>query len=166
MHKIVLFAALLPALTAFAQERPAGETSAFKVEFKISDGDPRAGRRFTMLLDGSGRGQLRLGHKVPYTTGNTAAGGMQWNYLEAGLNLDVRLRDLGTRVSLHSEVEISSVLGMEKGAAPTNPTPTVAHTRLNVDAMVSPGKPTIIGAIDDPASQRKLEIEATVTKLN
>lgn len=166
MRNLAVLMALLPALTAIAQERPATEGAAFKVEYKITDGaDSRTGRRFTLLLDGSGRGQLRLGHKVPYAV-STTAGATQWNYLDSGLNLDVRLRDLGGRLAVHSDVEMSSVLGMEKGAAPTSPTPTVAATRMNVDAVVTPGKPTIIGAIDDPVSQRKLEIEVTITKLN
>jgi hypothetical protein len=37
---------------------------------------------------------------------------------------------------------------------------------MNVSGVVVPGKSTQIAAIDDPASKRKLTIEALVTKLN
>jgi hypothetical protein len=156
----------------FSQENPTpGSPVSYKVEYVIRDGADaaRVVRRYTMYLDSGGRGSFRLGYRVPYATGTTQGTSgaslisTQWNYMDAGINIDSRVRLAGSDILLHSEVEISSIVPPEKGAVPAPPSPTVASSRISLDSVLSPGKPRLVASVDDPAAARKLDIEATVT---
>jgi hypothetical protein len=44
--------------------------------------------------------------------------------------------------------------------------PIVKQTRLDLEAVVELGKPTVVASIDDPLTTRKLQVEVTVSKAN
>jgi hypothetical protein len=50
--------------------------------------------------------------------------------------------------------------------APAPLNPTISQLKINVNAIVNPGKPTIVASIDDPATMRKVDVELTVTRSN
>ena len=165
---------LLTATPAFAQEKkdPVNR-SVYKVEFNIRDGGSaaaNAGRRYSIQVESEGRGLFRLGNKVPYITGGTQSSpgtplvNRQYNYAEVGVNIDCRLHELNNRVSMNANIELSSVVQNDKGAG--GPNPTIAMTRIEVATELDPGKPAIISTVDDPVTQRRLDIEATASKVN
>jgi hypothetical protein len=125
-----------------------------------------------MLIESDGRSSFRLGNKVPYITGGmqAAAGAplmnTQYNYADIGVNIDCRLREVGSKVAMNANVELSSVLHYDKAASGSTPNPTIASSRLELMTELDPGKPTVIAVVDDPVTQRKLDIEATATKMN
>jgi hypothetical protein len=174
--KIILAGLLLNAMPALAQEKKEGGNRAvYKIEFNIRDGSPaaaNAGRRYSMLIESDGRGVFRLGNKVPYITGGTQSGpsaalvNRQYNYADIGVNIDCRVHELNNRVSMNANIELSSVLHNDKGASASEPNPTIASSRIEVATELDPGKPIVIATVDDPVTQRRLEIEATVSKLN
>lgn len=146
-----------------AQER-SGD-AAYKVEYRITDAGEI--RTYTMIVDASGRGQLRMGQRTPYASGIAAAGSTaapaQINYAEIGVNIDCRLRPSGNRIALHSDIELSSVIGTDR----TVPlAPTIASTHLSIDSVAAPGQRTLLATVDDPATKRRLNIEATLSKLD
>jgi hypothetical protein len=52
-------------------------------------------------------------------------------------------------------------------ARPANPSnPTLNQTKLDLDATVELGKPTVIAAINDAVNARQFQVEATVTRVN
>lgn len=167
--KSIVAGLLLASLPALAQDNTVPvNRSVYRVEFNIRDGNPVAstgGRRYTMLIENEGRNSVRVGSKVPYVTGSTQTGAApavstQYNYADIGVNIDCRLREMNGRVSIQAEMEISSVLS---GGVPT---PTVQSARVVVVTTLEPGKPALLTTIDDPIIQRKLNIEATATKVN
>ena len=169
----LIFAGLLfTARPAFAQEKKdAPDRSVYKVEFTIRDGgQASAGRHYTILIVSGGRSVFRLGNKVPYVTGSAQSApgapvNAQYNYADIGVNIDCHLRETAAKVALNANIDLSSVLHADKGPSGTVPNPTIAQTRIEVSTDLEPGKATILSTVDDPVTQRKLDIEATATKV-
>ncbi len=165
---VLMFAALAVPWALRAQERKEGSEPAFyKVEISISDAadtSSKAGRRYTMLVDSGGKATMRVGNRIPYVT--ATAPNPQYQYLDAGVNLDCRLRESSGKVILNLDMDLSNAVAPVATQAGSAPNPTIASTRMMVSAILAPGKSTQIAAIDDPASRRKLNIEALLTKLN
>ena len=169
---VILTSLLFASLPAWGQ---GPDSAVYRVEFNIHDGSDAAakiGRRYTMLIDANGRGTFRAGNKVPYATGSFQSGAgspqvaTQYNYAEIGVNIDARLKDLNGKVSLSADLDLSTLVQPDKGAAMTPPTPTIAQLRVAISAALNPGTPTLVAAIDDPVTMRKFEVEATITKVN
>jgi hypothetical protein len=166
---------LIPFLPAAAQSG-----AVYKVEYRIHDGSDAAakvGRRYTILIDSAGHGTFHVGDRVPVATGSflPGVGGVginplvntQFNYLDIGVNIDTQLHERDGRVQLISSLDLSTISEHkpQPGSAMI-PAPTVAQMKVVINALVSAGKPTVVAAIDDPVTQRKVEVEALVTKLD
>ena len=172
---LALASLLAPILPVHAQEKTA-EPAVYKVEFAIRDGSQAAqtGRRYTMVVSANEKGIFRIGEKVPYATSSLqpGIGGagpqplMQYTYLDTGVNIECRLRELNGKITLNADLDISAVRQHEKTDTLNPPNPTVAAIRLGVSTLMSPGKPTQIVSMDDPVTMKKFDVEATVTKLN
>jgi hypothetical protein len=72
--RFVLFTAMLiDALPAISQDRKNLDGSAYKIDLNIRGGieagNIKGDRRYTLLLDGNGKGTFRAGDRVPYVTG-------------------------------------------------------------------------------------------------
>src|SRR5712692_5704154 len=165
--------------SAGAQEKSEpGNTNVYKVDFVIRDGSDaaaRSGRRYSLLIDASGKGLFRVGQRVPYATGSFQPGlagagvsplvSTQYSYADVGVNIECRLREMGGKIELHVSLDMSTLVQPDR-APPTPPNPTIGTARIEMDAMVAAGKTSQIASIDDPVTMRKLDVEATVTKLN
>lgn len=174
---------LLPALLlmtigpAGAQEKKE-PGSVYKVEFRIRDGSDAAaknGRRYTMLIDTNGRGSFRVGQRVPVATGSfqPGTGGVgvnplvntQFNYVDVGVTIETSIKEQDGKVALNSSLDVSTLVEHKPQAGSAIlPNPTVAQIRIAVNALVPPGKPTLVASIDDPVTQHRFDVEALVTK--
>jgi hypothetical protein len=172
---LVLAGMLLAAASASAQEKP--EAGAYRIDFNLRDSrDPAAktARRYSVLVEQGGRGTLRLGDRIPVASGSftpaaggTAAVNTQYNYLDSGVSIDARLRPAGEAgVRLDATIEISGVVPHKHAAGGSSPNPTLAQVRVGFTVPMVPGKPALVASIDDPASQHRFDIEATVSKVN
>ena len=169
---VILASLLFASLPAWGQ---GPDSAVYRVEFNIHDGTDaaaKAGRHYTLLIDANGKGVFKAGSKVPYATGSFQSGAgspqvaTQYNYADVGVNIDANLREVNGRVSLSATLDLSTLVQPDKGAAMTPPTPTIAQLRVSINAMLTPGKPTQVAAIDDPVTMRKFEVYATITKVN
>lgn len=156
---------LAACLSLFGQEKPpeaAGTT--FQVEFRINDSADTSGkstRRYAFLLDSHGRGNFRIGQRVPYSQ-QGPGGSTQFQYLDVGVNIDCRARMSGQKVALHAELDITSLLPASDKISPPPPAPLTASARVNVDSLLVPGKPASIATVDDPVTQRRMDVTAVV----
>lgn len=161
---------------AMAQER--SDPPAYRVDFLLRDGSDKATqsvRRYSMMVDPSGRNSFRVGQRVPYATSSTPVSGVgggqtplvatQFQYADVGVNIDCTLREAGSRVILHSEIEISAQSQKDKALAALPP-PSVNSLRLTSNAVLTLGKSTVVANFDDPTMMRKIDVEVTVTKMN
>jgi type II secretory pathway component GspD/PulD (secretin) len=128
-----------------------------------------------MLVSANGKGTFRVGNRVPYATGafqaSTGANPLQVNtqyqYFDVGVNIDCWIREGAGKVNVRADLDVSTVVQHDRsGAAGTAPNPTISQIKMNVDAMVNPGKPTVVASIDDPVTMRKFDVDVTVTKMN
>jgi hypothetical protein len=160
---------MLAVLPVTAQEKK--ETvnpSGYKVVYTIRD--DKAQRHYTLLVDTAGRATFRAGNRVPVASMSVQPGGAgvatQYNYFDTGISIDCRVREAEGKITLNSDLDISTIVEHDKSAGNAPPNPTVASVRASgLSAVVSPGKPAVIASIDDPVTHRKLEIVATATKL-
>ena len=171
---------LASALSAPAQEKASPPGTVYKVDFNIRDGSDaaaKAGRHYTILVEAGSKGTFSAGDKVPYATGSfqPGVGGVgvnplvntQYTYLDTGVNIDCRVREVQGRILLNADINISTVVQHDKTAPNILPNPTVASLRISgISAVVDPGKPAMVASIDDPVTKRKFEVTATVTKVS
>jgi hypothetical protein len=169
---------LIPALPAIGQEK-AADSGIYKVEFNIHDGSDAAaktGRRYTIMIEGNEKGVFRVGQKVPYATGSFQPGvgstgvtplvSTQFNYAEVGVNIDCRINEFNGKVRVKAILDLSTVVQHDKSIGQVPPMPIIGQLRIEVNALVNPGKPTLVASVDDPVTLRKFDVEATVTKVN
>jgi hypothetical protein len=97
---------------------------------------------------------VRSGTRVP------VSGAKDVNYLDVGVNLDVRAEELGDALQMLVTTEISSV-GSETTVGTTAPAIRQVKARSALQAAV--GKPTLVFAADDSARHR-FELEVTPTR--
>ena len=176
-----ILAALLPAIMlSAAGSAPAQEkkdpAAVYRVEFRIRDGSDAAAknaRRYTMLIDTTGRGVFKVGERVPVAKGSfqPATGGgtvnpvTQFTYLDVGVNIEASVREQEGKILLNSTLDISTIVEHKQQAGSmVLSNPTVAQIRIAVNAVVLLGKPTLVASVDDPVTQRHFEVEALVTK--
>ena len=149
MRKNAFALALAMSAVLTAQEsKQANEPLVYRAEFTIRDGSDaagKAGRRYTMLLDSTGKGVIRVGNRVP---------------------IDCRVRDIQGKVGLNAEIDVSTIIEHPKGAAEAPPNPTIASVRMTVSTTLNAGKPTLVASINDPITMRTFDVEATITKVN
>ena len=161
-----------PLLTVCAQP-----PEVYKVELTIrdaADASAKAGRRYVILVDTHGAGTFKIGSREPVATGSfqPSTGGTginplvntQYTYIDTGVNIECRLEPAdGGRLQLRTDLDFSGIL-QQKVGAPAAPNPAIGQMKLNVTALLMPGKKTVVASIDDPVTSRKFDLEALVTK--
>jgi len=161
---LVLTLAMLAPAAARAQDG-----STFKVDFTSRDtGDAggKTGRKYSLLVNRGEKSTFKVGNRMPVATGSQSAAvtvNTQFTYIDVGLNIDCRVAEIGSKVGLHADLDISTAVMPEK----TNPipNPTISSIRLNIDTTVMPAKPTVIASFDDPVTGRKFDIDVTISKI-
>jgi hypothetical protein len=81
------------------------------------------------------------------------------------MNIDCRLLERGEQVTRAIQFESVSVISPE----PSSGTPSVPVFRQQKSSMTSavvPGRPTVVGILDDVATNRRYGIEVTAPKVN
>lgn len=167
---VTALAALLP-LHAQAPKEP----GLYKVEINFRDGNDTGSmtdRRYTFLATEQRKAVFKAGSKSPVVSGSfepQASGTMvstQFTYLDIGVSIDCTVQAVGARAALHGTLDLTNIVPGEYVSVGAVRNPTIRQTKLDLDATMELGKPTVVAAIDDPLSARKLQVEATITKVN
>jgi hypothetical protein len=178
---ILFFTSLLiPTLPISGQERVgSADSGVYRVEFNIHDGSDAAaknGRRYIIMIEANEKGVFRVGQKVPYATGSFQPGiasagvsplvSTQYNYAEVGVNIDCRINEFNGKIRVKATLDLSTLVQLDKSPPTNPPMPIIGQLRIEVNALVNPGKPTLVASVDDPVTLRKFDVEATATKVN
>ena len=144
------------------------------MEINFRDGNEAGAstdRRYTLLVMESRRTVFKTGSKNPAVTetaqpqpSNTVAS-TQFTYVDVGVNIDCLLQAVGAEVAVQGSLDLSNITGDGSPVAGVR-NPVIRQTKLNVDAVVELGKPTVLASIDDPLTSRKLQVEVTITRAN
>jgi len=144
------------------------EITVHRLEFTVQElenGKKVNSRSYTMLLARDEHhprpyGQIRVGSKVPFATESN-----KFEYIDIGMNIDCALEETDSDyVGLSLTVESSSVAA-DRLVGSTTQNPIVRQVRSSLRAGAPIGKPTIISELDDVATNRRFQIEVTVTKV-
>ncbi len=142
--------------------------SAYRLDFSVNeleDGKKINSRQYSMnsrSLDGN---EIKIGTRVPVEVKQG-----EFQYLDVGTNIWCRLRDqgdmpgLGSNVSLNVRAELSNFALPDPQAAQQFH-PVVRQLKIEASTVATPGKPLLVGVVDDPNSRRQFQLEVTVSKL-
>jgi len=143
--------------------------NAYRIDFLISemeDGKKINTRQYSMNSHPLDESEIKIGSRVP-----VEAKQGEFQYLDVGSNIECKLWDetrmtgLGSNVFLKVEAELSNFAAPDQQAAAQQFHPVVRQLRIKASSTVIPGKPMVVGVVDDPNSKRQFQLEVTVTKL-
>jgi len=106
---------------------------------------------------------LKQGSRVPLVIGslsNSAGAQTQVQYIDIGLNVDASIEESGNGVKLNTVVEQSSIAEEKSGLGTQDPI--VRQSKLEGTAILTAGKPLMLGSMDVPSSARHLDIEVVM----
>jgi hypothetical protein len=98
---------------------------------------------------------MRSGTRVPFS------GSKDVNYIDVGVNLDVRADEAPEGLQMQITSEISSVAS-ETGAGVA--APAIRQVKVKSAVLAPVGKPTVVFTADDAASKHRFELEVTPTR--
>ena len=127
-------------------------------------------QHFAMVMASGQTTTLKQGSKVPLVTGTYSAGGSnpagvqtQVTYIDVGMNFDATLTAMGDNAMLKSAVEQSSVAPEASGLGTQDPI--LRQSSLKGVALLSPGKPQVLGSLGIPGSTSHFDIEVLMEPL-
>ena len=145
---------------------------AYQLEFKlneIEDGKRVNSRSYSMLAQGGGvLNKLRIGARVPVPVGGFHTGdanalvNTQYQYMDAGMNIDCRLWE--QEGSLAMSVAVDSSTFTHPAADNPIKQPVVNQLRFDLSTVINLGKPTTITTVDDLGSKRQFQLEVTASR--
>ena len=147
----------IPAPEPASAQQAAGPAHYYKLNFVLresSEGKVLSERSYSLGVANAGAFErdwwsLRAGTKVP-------AGS---NYVDVGVNIDVRTQEVGDALQLRLKADISS---LPTDAASTNSSlPPLRQMRVEEAVLVPVGKPSVIFVGEDPNSKHRFELQVT-----
>jgi hypothetical protein len=136
---------------------------AYRLTYGITemDGGKKLGaQHFALEVQDGQRVTLKEGSKVPIATGSPDGKGLNFQYLDVGMNFDATLTGTEGGGVLKTKVEQSGVAEEKSGVGPQDPV--VRQSTFEGTAVLTMGKPAMLGSLDVPGSSRHLDIEVTM----
>lgn len=184
MRRVFQIAILLLPLSLYGQDSPKEvrkpetpqsvtgprqpQRTAYRVDFKlfeVEEGKRTNQREFSLVVGAQDyeapNAYLRVGNRVPVNTGDKG------NYIDIGFEGRCRLTDMNGKLSASLSVEVTGLAPSEEGGGTHGTTmPVLRSTRLNTDSVLVPGKPQIVGSIDDLTTKKRVQVEVTATRVD
>lgn len=157
--------------------RPKEDSRFLKLDFLVREVDEN-GRVLTTrsysssaVTGDNSTHSIRTGSRVPVATGTATPGGgganIQYQYIEAGVNIDFRRPELvENQLSMVVTGEISSFLNAteaQPGTAAVPNQPIIRQNKWDASVLIPLNKPTIIFSSDDVATKHKMQLELTAS---
>jgi len=135
---------------------------AYRLDFSINeleDGKKINTRQYCMNLSGDDSNELKIGTRVPV---EDKQGVVQ--YIDVGTNIVGRLHTRNGQLELIVHTDMSN-FAIPEQVQGHDSHPVIRQMKISGSTVVLPGKPMVIGSVDDPNSKRQFQVEVTVTKL-
>ena len=162
--------------TVWAQTEASGQTATltanetmpktYRLTYTITESDSAkhlGTQHFALTVNpDTNNSEVKLGSRVPIATGSyqpasPSQANVQFQYVDVGLNIAVHIREFAGGVEVHSKLEQSSV-AEEKSTVSSND-PVIRQATLMNTALLTLGKPVMLGSLDVPGSTRHLDVE-------
>jgi hypothetical protein len=121
------------------------------------------------------RREMRTGTRVPVATGayqpgdaKSAMVNTQWQYIDVGVNIDSRAQETGDTLSLEVTADMSSIAPAEpstNGVTNHLNNPLIRQVRGSATVSVTPNRPALVFAADEPTSSHRFELEVVATRI-
>jgi hypothetical protein len=149
----------------------ASQPALYRVQYavrEIEKGKPTNTRSYVLMANSGPKGKadralFRVGSRVPILAGTGGGPNTKVEYENVGMNIDCRLWDTDKGLIVDTSLEMNSVANAEASSIPS--TPVFRRLHLEDDTLVVPGKPSLVGSIDDVTADRRYEVEVTATKV-
>jgi len=147
----------------------ADQKVAYKVDFKVfelDDGKRVNQRDFSLIANAlehpSSSSTLRSGTRVP-----VSVPGEKPNYIDVGFTVNCQLVSQGNTLAASIRMEVSS-FALPEQSSEAHPTgmPVLRSSNLNVETVITPGKPQVIASIDDVNSKKRMQVEVIAMRLD
>jgi len=112
-----------------------------------------------MTINSGEASNLKIGTRVPVATSNRG----QFQYLDVGTSIWCRAQERGGDLMLMVRSDLSSIDLCD--AVKTVNQSRVHQVSINGSTVVTPGRPAVIGSVDDPTSTREFRLQVTAVQL-
>jgi len=155
-----LAAVLLLTTVLVAQEKqpppppppPAGGQITYVLEYTITelDGTKKLrSRNYTMLIIDRSDGRLRVGSRVPISTGE------QVQYMDVGVHIDARPISIDSRtVRLKTTLEVTAMASTDASRRPI-----LRNMNSSADTVIALDKPVILSTQDEPGTETTFQVQ-------
>jgi len=158
-----------PGIPALAQDNPAKASeeakpvSVYRLDFALNESDDGKrinSRHYSMnVAPGySTSNEIKIGSRVPI---EAKQGEMQ--YIDVGTNIWARFAERGEALQMEVRAELSNIANPEQEGHMS--APILRQLKISASTVATPGKPTVLGVVDDPNSKHQFELEVTVTRI-
>ena len=128
---------------------------------ETGDGQPSSKQQVNLVIASGGEAQVKQGSRVPLVIGNYLQAGQpprtDVQYQDVGLDIDATAGQYGDGLRLRSKIMQSGVSGEKSGIGTQDPV--FRQTTLDATAILSSGKPLILGSLDVPGTNRHQQVE-------
>jgi hypothetical protein len=135
---------------------------AYRLDFSVNeleDGKKINSRQYSLNLNADDSNEIKIGTRVPVESGHE-----QFQYMDVGTSIWCRIGERADGVPLAVRADISNFAIPDQGTGHDS-RPVVRQFKINASTLALPGKPMVVGSVDDPNSKRQFQLEVTVTKL-
>lgn len=144
---------------ASEREKP---VHAYRLDFSVNeleDGKKINTRQYSLNLNADDGNEIKIGTRVPVESGQG-----QFQYMDVGTRIWCRIGERPDGIPLSVRADISNFAIPDQGTGHES-RPVIRQFSINASTLVLPGKPMVVGSVDDPNSKRQFQLEVTVTKL-
>lgn len=135
---------------------------AYRLDFSVNEmeeGKRINNRQYSLNLNADDANEIKIGTRVPVEAGHE-----QFQYMDVGTSIWCRIGERPDGIPLSVRAEISNFAIPDQGTGHES-RPVVRQFKINASTLAIPGKPMVVGSVDDPNSKRQFQLEVTVTKL-
>jgi len=169
--KLLLISVCWSAPVSGAQESASSQLSSataekaanpYRLDFSVNeleDGRKINTRQYSMNLNAGDSNTVKIGTKVP-----AEAKQGEMTYIDVGTSIWARLKERDGNLLVEVRSEFSNFATPEQ-ANRGNSMPLLRQFQISASTVALPGKPMVVGSVDDPNSKRQFQLELTVARL-
>ncbi len=128
---------------------------------EMEDGKSVGTRRVELTVPVNAKNVVKAGKRQPLVTGSPSSESekpsSQVQYIDLGLSIEADLAGSGETQRLRTQVEESSIADEKSGIGEQDPV--IRQAKMEGIAMLTPGKPVVLGSLDIPGTTRREVVE-------
>jgi hypothetical protein len=162
---LLLFFVVVSLMHAQNEGAAAKDDKFYQLDFvvkEVENGKVTNNRAYSMITSPSGRGQIRVGSRLPVPTAGTAQAS-SFTYIDVGVSIDCgALRELQNQLAFRISADVGNAVKNEQTQALP---PVIRQNKWDSQVIIPIKKPTLLFSSDDPVAKGKIQLEVTATRI-